>query len=428
MNRKRMIAAVMAAVMVLGTAGCGSSEQTTEAAFAPSLSADESVTLNIIGYLSNFEALEAVINDFNEYYPNCEVLYSCLDDYSQMLETRLRSDTTVDIFMGNSTVYAYDYVAGACADLASLDIDLSAIQDDVLSAATADGKLYTLPLAQVTTGMAVNETLLEENGLRVPTNYSELLEACEALLQAGYTPIQGYSDWMYQLLVRNMIFVQLDQSGQSDDIIESMSNAEDGCGEFVRDAYEIAYELTQLGYIVPDVNNNLAEDNYNGTLLRFLDGDVPFLLMNSETFSGMKKRETKNENYAASPFAYSFRCIPLADDDCYSYIENWSGFSVNAYGENQEWAVEFMRFLATEEQINQMASVKGLPSVAKNSDDDRFDGIFAQKEENQSNRTSFVPIMVENAINRGVMTLGTDGNTVDEAIAVMESELKNPSE
>lgn len=34
-----------------------------------------------------------------------------------------------------------------------------------------------------------------------------------------------------------------------------------------------------------------------------------------------------------------------------------------------------MRFLTTEEQINVMASVKGMPSVAKNSDDEKYAGI-----------------------------------------------------
>jgi len=425
--KKRAVALIMAAVMAFGLAGCGSGESTAQSDFTPSLSADESVTLNIVGYLSNFEALDAVINDFSEYYPNCEIVYSTVDDYAKMLESRLRSDASIDIFMANSTVYDYEYVANSCADLSALDIDLSAIREDALSAATADGKLYTLPLARITNGMAVNESLLEECGLEVPTTYDEFLNACEVLLQAGYTPIVGWQDWMYSILIKNMVYVELAQTGDEEAALNGMIAAEDSCTDVVRPAFERAWELTQKGYIDPEVNNHI-EDSYNTTLLRFLEGDIPFMVMNSETFSGMAKRETRSEAFSANPFTYSFRCVPLAEDDCYSYLENWHGFSVNTYGEHQEWAIEFMRFLATEEEINQMASVKGLPSVAKNSDDAHFASIYAKNEENQVNSAIYVPIDVQNALDEGIKSIGTAGNTVDEALAVVMDKLKNPSE
>lgn len=92
----------------------------------------------------------------------------------------------------------------------------------------------------------------------------------------------------------------------------------------------------------------------------------------------MKKRESKSETFTENPFDYQFLFIPVGEKGVYEYIEPWYGFSINKNSENKDYAVEFLRFLSTEEQINIMGSVKGMPSVAKNSSDERYTGILDQ--------------------------------------------------
>ena len=41
----------------------------------------------------------------------------------------------------------------------------------------------------------------------------------------------------------------------------------------------------------------------------------------------------------------------------------------NTNSENYEYALEFIRFLATKDEINQMGDIKGIPSVAKKKTD-----------------------------------------------------------
>ncbi len=43
--------------------------------FTPRLDKDISVNLDVSGFFGNFEALDQVVNDFNEYYPNITVSY-----------------------------------------------------------------------------------------------------------------------------------------------------------------------------------------------------------------------------------------------------------------------------------------------------------------------------------------------------------------
>ena len=122
--------------------------------------------------------------------------------------------------------------------------------------------------------------------------------------------------------------------------------------------------------------------NIAGTDLDML-GYVPVADIESEVtdwsivllVSGMKKRESKSETFSANPFEYEFLYAPLGDKGAYAYQQPWYGFSVNKDSEEKEIAVEFLRFMMQEKEIDEMASIKGLPSVAENGTDERYAGL-----------------------------------------------------
>ena len=122
--------------------------------------------------------------------------------------------------------------------------------------------------------------------------------------------------------------------------------------------------------------------NIAGTDLDML-GYVPVADIESEVtdwsivllVSGMKKRESKSETFSANPFEYEFLYSPLGDKGAYAYQQPWYGFSVNKDSEEKEIAVEFLRFMMQEKEIDEMASIKGLPSVAENGTDERYAGL-----------------------------------------------------
>ena len=122
--------------------------------------------------------------------------------------------------------------------------------------------------------------------------------------------------------------------------------------------------------------------NIAGTDLDML-GYVPVADIESEVtdwsivllVSGMKKRESKSETFSANPFEYEFLYAPLGDKGVYAYQQPWYGFSVNKDSEEKEIAVEFLRFMMQEKEIDEMASIKGLPSVAENGTDERYAGL-----------------------------------------------------
>lgn len=386
MKRKewnRWLAALSAAaVMVTGFSGCQTkTEETKEskdeetAEFTPALDTEKDRTLEIAGFMGNFEALDQVVNNFNEYYPNISISYE--QNGANQLAEYVKNNDYVDIFMTAESNLSYPddqeaYVADDCLDLSKENIDLSAIQDEMVECGTVDGKILRIPIMENTFGMVVNKTLLQNEGLDVPTNYEEFLEVLKALKEKGYTPIQGSKVHVYSEMVANMA---LSQIGTDEELLKKLNDGDGSAVDVLRPAYERLGEIIQNGYTDAALNETYPMDNYDLAILKFFEGDVPFWICSTECVSGMKKRESKSEAFSKDTFEYQFLYVPFGDEGGFEYMESWNGFSVNKGSDNKDYAVEFMRFLTTEEQINVMASVKGMPSVAKNSDDEKYAGI-----------------------------------------------------
>lgn len=364
---KRGIAAAAGmtlAAMVMMT-GCSKKSGNV---FSPRLDTQSKIVLNSAGFFGNFEALDMVTDDFNKYYPNVEFSYDqiSVENYSSYLE----ANPGVDILMTSEEVFEKygDLLENTCADLAMVknDIYLSDIEQDMLLAGYHDGKLQSIPMGQNLYGLVVNETLLKNEGLSVPTDYKEFIDVLAALKEKGYIPIQGAYSKLYAELTENMLYdILLSDKDLYADLLSGKESAVD----------KLLPVLDKLDYVIDngftdmEVNQSYPADNYDQAILTFFEGKVPFWVCNTEKVSGMKKRESKSEAFQANPFDYTYIYAPLGDNGAYVYREPWFGFSVNKNSDNYDYALEFIRFLATKDEINKIADVKGVPSVAVKKND-----------------------------------------------------------
>ena len=55
---------------------------------------------------------------------------------------------------------------------------------------------------------------------------------------------------------------------------------------------------------------------------------------------------------------------PMGDGSVYEYVELWYGFAVKKESDAQDYAVEFLRFMARQDELNTLASIKGVSSAA----------------------------------------------------------------
>ena len=63
---------------------------------------------------------------------------------------------------------------------------------------------------------------------------------------------------------------------------------------------------------------------------------------------------------------------PMGDGGVYEYVEPWYGFAVKKESDAQDYAVEFLRFMARQDELNTLASIKGVLSAAKETTDERY--------------------------------------------------------
>ena len=371
---KRATAGGMALVMtalLLTATGCVSTEEKEKQAFVPALDTEASVVINVAGGYDNFPSLETVALDFNEYYPNVMINYSKVDDYTNVRDMLLVDNPEVDIFMANNTwVKNSEIVEDVAVDLTDeqWNFDLSALDEGVIeSAQSADGSLYRLPLYSTCTGLIVNVTLLEENGLDIPTNYEEFVNCCETLQAAGYMPIYGYdADGKLNLsqgLYQGMVMTLAAQADGDHATAAALNLEASGAESIYLEGLKQVEAFSKLGYYSKETNAEIT-DSYESAILRFFEGDVPFLAATTETMSGTAKRESKSENFTANPFTYTFIGTPLGEDGAYVYVNCSEGLALNQNGANLEYAAEFLRFYCQVEELNRSADAKGMLSTS----------------------------------------------------------------
>ena len=369
---KKLIAILLTAAMLLTLTGCAGNTQTTATqateeskAFTPKLDTQAEISLNVVGDYGNFEALEQVIQDFQQYYPNVTITYEQLTDFNTGFPIRCASGESLDLFFVNTMNYAR-VLAGAIPeytlDLNTIDgIDLSAINEKALEGGQLDGAQVLLPVFYQTYGLIANKTLLEKYGLSVPTTYEELINACDTLLSQGITPIYG------GLTLRTRLFEsaalqQLMTAENRDALCADMQQGvlDPSIAQAAVDAYQL---FDEKGYFNPEADT--LKDTYGSAILRFFEGDVPFLVSTSDTISGCKKREAKSEAFTAAPFDYTYFIPSVTAENEPAVLRANMFFGVYNKSEHLDYASEFIRFMATEPELKALPTVKGMPSVLK---------------------------------------------------------------
>ncbi|MDO4797300.1 MAG: ABC transporter substrate-binding protein [Coriobacteriales bacterium] len=374
-----------AAFVLVALAACAASPESSGTApeqageqksFTPSLDTNTKTSISVVGSYDNFEALEAEFDKFNEFYPNVELNYTKVDDYNNLISTALSSDDAPDIyfaqdFMLESNKYAVLFEHAEDLSDPALNIDLSCVRPSLLCK-DKTGACPMAPIFASTSGVLVNEDLFKKEGISIPTNYEELLAACDAFNKAGYpTPILNYNvPSSYGNLVGELMYGDASKNPQ---MVEKLNKLDPSAGEYMRPVLEKVADMMKRGCINLDVCNEL-KDGYNELILRFFEGDIPMALCSADTASGTAKRESLSEAFTANPFSYALYPLTLTDEGACLLDKPSVQFAVNKDSENLDMANEFMRFLMSPQELNDIARAKHLLTVTP---DIAYDGLYA---------------------------------------------------
>ena len=422
---KRLLCTILAVLLAIVPIAWNSQARAESAGiFQPRLDTDTSCEITVVGSYSNFEALEAEFESFNEIYPNVELTYLKPDDYNNLLGTVLESKNPPNIFFSFPWMYGNEKYRTAFEHMEDLSdpqlgLDLGCIRPNLLRS-DANGQLLTIPVFARNYGMLVNNDLFEKEGLQVPNTWSELLSVCEAFLSKGYTsPMMGYSAGPSSCLMSILAYPEVVAAlADNPEMLQAANEMNPIAGECMRQSLESMMRLIGNGYINLDKCNEIG-DNYTEVILRFFEGDVPMMICMADTVSGTGKRESQSEAFSKSPFTYSFAPIPLSEAGGYFIDSPSVEFSVNKTCDNLDMTNEFMRFLISREELNKMALAKRLVTPTT---DLSFSSVYEPFGQVPAERVLCPekigitdPLFVQ--VRNAAYLVGTGALTIDEAVS-----------
>ena len=341
-----------------------------------------------------------------------------------MIGTVLNGNDAPDIYVNYSWMYGRDQYKSSIdhaenlADSA-LGLDLDCIRSNIILN-TDDGALPMVPVFANTYGMLVNKDLFEKEGLSVPTTYEELVEVCKAFSEKGYkSPMMGFTkEETTSLFTLTMYPFFCGTVANDAEAVKKLNALDPSAGEYMRPSLEKMKQFIDDGCADLDACAKI-EDNYDAVILRFFEGDVPMMACSGDTVSGTKKRESRSEAFIANPFEYTFVPVPISDEGAYFLDMPNLQFSVNKDSANLDMANEFMRFLVTSQELNEMAQNKGLMSPTK---DLSFNSVYAAFGDVPESRILSPEVigLTDDAViqfRQADFGVATGAMTIDEAIA-----------
>ncbi len=423
---KKTVCMLLALLMLLGMSACGSAgqEEAAPEGFRPALDTSAACRIRVAGGYDNFEALEAEFDRFHEYYPNVELTFTKVDDYSNMIGTVLNGNDAPDIYVNYSWMYGREQYKASidhAENLAdpALGLDLACIRSNIILN-TDDGTLPMVPVFSNSYGMLVNNDLFEKEGLSVPTTYQELVAVCSAFREKGYeNPMMGFSREETTSLFTLTIYPYFCATvAHDEEAVRKLNALDPAAGEYMRPSLEKMLQFLDDGCVDLDACAEI-ENNYDAVILRFFEGDVPMMTCSGDTVSGTKKRESRSEAFIAAPFAYSFAPVPMADEGAYFLDMPNLQFSVNKDSGNLDMANEFMRFLITSRELNEMAQNKGLMSPTKDLSFNSRYAAFGNVPESRILSPEEFGLTDDAVIQlrQAVFGVGTGAMSIDEAVA-----------
>ena len=207
--------------------------------------------------------------------------------YLQKLQTLVSGGNMPDIIDIDATPYCQELVdAGMLVDVKEY-LNEEGLYDSFEPTALAyqeftNGTMYTLPLEYHVEMIWYNKEIFAENGLEVPTTMDEWLNVCQALSEAGITPIavDGVDRWP---VIRYLAMMPFRETGNEYIISLSEGNASMG-DETGRNGIEF---FQQIGQYFQE--GFAATDSIATAQAMFLDGQAAMYYIGDWEIAAMQE-------------------------------------------------------------------------------------------------------------------------------------------
>ena len=305
---KKLLALVLAALMVLGVVSAFADEAPTKN--IPELTKEP---LHILLWDIATEGLgkkvqEDAVRRFMEAYPNITVeqVHQQNDTYKSQLQIALSAkegQPDMYIHWGGGPMAEY-YKSGCVNDITEMyaKYDHPEFIDAAVAQSSYDGKMLAIPFGGLSgCDIFYNKDVFEACGItEVPTTIEELEADCEKIKEAGYIPfslanLPRWTGSMYYM------YLVARRSGNAE-----FDAAYDGTGSFTSPAFIYAGEKIQdwvnKGYFNPGFNSMAPDNNDDRNML--IQGQAAMMLHGSWQVSGIKNEDEEFYNASLGTFRF----------------------------------------------------------------------------------------------------------------------------
>ena len=344
MKRKSFVAVACAAAMIASM----TSGLTVFAEETADFSGEELSILVSAGWMDN--RYDATIERFEDTYGVTVDLQTIpADQYSDLLQSKLATDSCADIFWIQSNPFA---IESTIVDPEKYCIDFTGAEwEDLMPEARKascvyNDKLYGLQIWHNSPEyvLVYNKTLFEENGWEIPSTYAELKDLCAKIAEQGITPwfMPGADGWQHQLAFFQIGGVYEEATPGLYDALNT-NQATFADNEKMLEVLNEFKELSDAGYFGEDW---IGTDSTNLTN-EFGDRNIAMAMANSSYIQQIKD-DTGTED------EFGMFLIPLGDNTWYP--TNPAGSTMFGYKgtEHEDLVKEFFNFVTTTESLQEI--------------------------------------------------------------------------
>ncbi|MEF2966803.1 ABC transporter substrate-binding protein [Paenibacillus sp. M1] len=359
-NTKKISALVMASLLSVSLAACGSgnsgSNKAADGEGGGSGASGKKVTIELAISKSSQDSafIQQDLLDEFEAKTNIHVNLQLIpaEQTTTVLQTKLAVEETPDIIQYN--------LASATTDL-NLERNFEILDNepwasrivnkDVLS---ASGHIYSFHVSQDTgmQGVVYNKQMFEDLGLSIPTNFEEFLAVCEKIKAAGITPVfMPYKDnWAANIWPAAAFadFVAKNDPTFFDDLNSNKRKWSD-IPEF-KTFLEQQYEVYKKGY----TNVDVLSDSYDMAVGKFLNKEVAMMFMGDWLIEGVAQQDP-SMRLGVFP-------IPALDNPSLGASPLGGQLFIPKKAPHLAEAKEFLNFMASKEVAQKIVDSKGYVS------------------------------------------------------------------
>ncbi len=313
-----------------------------------------------------------VVDRFNTEYEgkyHVNVVTTNLEEYDGKLNALIAAGQTPDVWTCNPGPNMDVYVeAGVVADLTDILTNQEAdwyatFTDGIFERLTYDEKIMAVPTNYAAACVYYNTEIFEEVGVEVPTTYDELLTVCQAIQDAGYTPIScsAGTAWCLSMIASYLC----DRQGV--DLNAIADHTANWTDENCIAAGEKLVELSQYfqATAAGDSNDQATANFYNGQAAMLVQGSWAIAQMNGS-----------NPDFEEKCGVFQFPAIEGANDPNRMIVKT-DNLLMSATTEHQDAVIALMKMFTDETAQKYTAEVGGRFPIIKDLEID-YDAAPAQ--------------------------------------------------